>query len=532
MKDAADPLLQAFGALKRRLGKVAVLSELSVREFVTPFLEVIRSEAVAGPITAVALDSVSKFLSYGIVAPGSPGLVAGVEDIADAVTHAKFVGTSLASDEVVLLKILQVLRTLLLVPVGNALSNEAVCELMQSCFRISCEPRLSELLRSTAEQTLVDMVHKLFARLGELDAEATNNTADADLLPTTLTTHASDNDSITGSPLKPARPASPGDQPEAPGTSAEAADEAANPATAVLNAAPPREAAAAAAAPGPVPSSSPPPPAVPAGARSPPLGADAADSFGERINLQGVRFEPQPAHPHPLTAPYGVPCVRELLRFLVSLITVRENPENMIRMGLSLLTVAMETGGVHLHKFPPLMEMAEDSLLRNLFQLLRHDNMSLFAAALRVIFLTFESQLPSLKFQLEHFLKLAIQMDYPSYEHKEGVLDTLLQLFCIPAFVTDLYINFDAHLYGGPLLEDLVRFLAQNAFSDAGDVPVMSTHLTALDTLLAAINQMTMAIPASLCSTDTLPSRADIVDIKRKKAILAAGSSAVSKKKI
>lgn len=85
-----------------------------------------------------------------------------MENIADAVTHARFVGTDQASDGVVLMKILQVkfiqnssllfflqivilqvLRTLVLHPGGTALTNESVCEIMLSCFRICFETRLS-----------------------------------------------------------------------------------------------------------------------------------------------------------------------------------------------------------------------------------------------------------------------------------------------------------------------------------------------------------------------------------------------------
>ncbi|XP_073421320.1 Golgi-specific brefeldin A-resistance guanine nucleotide exchange factor 1-like isoform X2 [Dendrobates tinctorius] len=92
--------------------------------------------------------------------------------MADAVTHARFVGTDPASDEVVLMKILQVLRTLLLTPVGAHLTNESVCEIMQSCFRICFEMRLSELLRKSAEHTLVDMVQLLFSRLPQFKEES------------------------------------------------------------------------------------------------------------------------------------------------------------------------------------------------------------------------------------------------------------------------------------------------------------------------------------------------------------------------
>ena len=43
------------------------LSEIDVNTFLGPFLDVIRSEDTTGPITGIALSSVNKFLSYGLV---------------------------------------------------------------------------------------------------------------------------------------------------------------------------------------------------------------------------------------------------------------------------------------------------------------------------------------------------------------------------------------------------------------------------------------------------------------------------------
>ena len=73
-------------------------------------------------------------------------------------------GVDPSADEVVLMKIMEVLRTLMLSPVGLLLTNESVCEIMQSTFRICFENRLSELLRKTAEHTLSDMIQLLFTR--------------------------------------------------------------------------------------------------------------------------------------------------------------------------------------------------------------------------------------------------------------------------------------------------------------------------------------------------------------------------------
>uniref|UniRef100_A0A672MT09 Golgi-specific brefeldin A-resistance guanine nucleotide exchange factor 1 n=1 Tax=Sinocyclocheilus grahami TaxID=75366 RepID=A0A672MT09_SINGR len=158
-------LIMAEILLTRTKNK-AYLSDVEPNVFLRPFLEVVRSEDTTGPITGLALTSVNKFLSYGLIDANHEGAAEGIENMADAVTHARFVGTDPASDEVVLMKILQVLRTLLLTPVGAHLTNESVCEIMQSCFRICFEMRLSELLRKSAEHTLVDMVQLLFSRWG------------------------------------------------------------------------------------------------------------------------------------------------------------------------------------------------------------------------------------------------------------------------------------------------------------------------------------------------------------------------------
>ena len=43
------------------------LDELTPNDFLTPFLDVIRSEDTTGPITGLALSSVNKLLSYGLI---------------------------------------------------------------------------------------------------------------------------------------------------------------------------------------------------------------------------------------------------------------------------------------------------------------------------------------------------------------------------------------------------------------------------------------------------------------------------------
>jgi len=69
-----------------------------------------------------------------------------VENIADAITHTRFLGTEKTSDAIVLMKTLQVLYCLMMSPEGEFLPNESVCEIMMSCFRFCFEVRLSGML--------------------------------------------------------------------------------------------------------------------------------------------------------------------------------------------------------------------------------------------------------------------------------------------------------------------------------------------------------------------------------------------------
>lgn len=87
---------------------------------------------------------------------------------------------------------MQVLRTLLLTPVGSCMSNEAVCELMQTCFKICFEMRLSELLRRCAEQTLTDMIHLLFSRLHVLSVPDKNEALNSPVKNTLTTSPVGD----------------------------------------------------------------------------------------------------------------------------------------------------------------------------------------------------------------------------------------------------------------------------------------------------------------------------------------------------
>lgn len=66
--------------------------------------------------------------------------------------------------------------------------------------------------------------------------------------------------------------------------------------------------------------------------------------------------------------PYGVECIRELFRFLVSLCNPndKQNSEKMLHIGLTLLTVALEVGADSIGQYQTLLVLVKDDLCRNI----------------------------------------------------------------------------------------------------------------------------------------------------------------------
>ena len=198
-------------------------------EYLEPFLETIRCEETSGVVTQRALSAVHAFLRAELLSLNPASAPAAMVAVVKAATFCRFEVTDPAADEVVLMCILQLLvgciecnagglgctrprscslvsrisrriprrtspppllppphpltpsppltqrpfipvgapphRLTMRLRAGALLSDEAVCEVVHSCFRISSQSSLSELLRHSAESGLRRIVHVLFARV-------------------------------------------------------------------------------------------------------------------------------------------------------------------------------------------------------------------------------------------------------------------------------------------------------------------------------------------------------------------------------
>lgn len=97
------------------------------------------------------------------------------------------------------------------------------------------------------------------------------------------------------------------------------------------------------------------------------------------INERGIRFTPQVQEEVPIS-PYGLACVRELFRFLISLCNPldKQNTDVMIHLGLTLLIVAFEVSADHIGKYATLLALVKNDLCRNLLSVSNIENQIIY----------------------------------------------------------------------------------------------------------------------------------------------------------
>ncbi|KAM7384982.1 hypothetical protein PAMP_001086 [Pampus punctatissimus] len=494
-----DPLLNSFGHLKEILNSIKEvtepqlppsssidpfccseeLSDVEPNVFLRPFLEVVRSEDTTGPITGLALTSVNKFLSYGLIDSNHEAAAEAIENMADAVTHARFVGTDPASDEVVLMKILQLKMR------AGGMSESSKWKKQKRSPR---PPR--HMVRSPSGQmdpaTLSN--NNLSGGVPFIDQGSSTSTLPASDSAGSSISSPTTTDSGLGTCSKATSREDLSDL--------EQCSSSAN--TPSIASLPQTESGSPDAQPegrqvGPAQSTS--VESIPEVLEDKDSITDQSDSTSvhdmDYVNPRGVRFTQSTQRDGASLIPYGLPCLRELFRFLISLTNPhdRHNTDAMMHMGLQLLTVALESA--HISNYQSLLGLVKDELCRHLFQLLCVDRMNLYASSIRVCFLLFESMRMHLKFQLEMYLKKLMDIITSEnikmpYEMKEMALEALVQLWRIPSFVTELYINYDCDFYCSNLFEDLTKLLSKNAFPVSGQL--YTTHLLSLEALLTVID--------------------------------------------
>lgn len=462
-----------------------------------PFLQIIQAKGTAAPITLLALRGIRKFLAYGFIAPESPRFALAMQSLSAAITHCQFDISDSAQEEVVLLMILHLMEDMLSGPGGDILSDESVCDMMGRGLTICSRPRFSEVLRRTAEASMVRMCQIIFEDLKHLEVEAGEESDALD-----KQTDA-DMDNVKMDPA-----ANGTDVPSTPDP------------TAIQGSVEPRQSSSSEKA-----SSSADTPATGEAGRS------STSSSSESSISVDLR-------------PYSLPSVRELFRVLVSFLDPndRKQPDQMRVMALRIIHVALEVAGPSIARHPALATIAEDRLCCHLFQLVRSDNMAILQEALIVAGTLLSTCREVLKLQQELYLSYLVACLHPSVDiprepgidpslysgipqapklvkpppsqassgrstpvpvkdrqklgmeggarkpdARQAMVENIGVLVRMPTFMVELFVNYDCDEDRSDLCEDMIGLLSRNALPDSATWSTTSVPPLCLDALLRFI---------------------------------------------
>ncbi|KAI2640805.1 hypothetical protein GGS26DRAFT_539852 [Hypomontagnella submonticulosa] len=522
-----NPLMAGFGRLRHELSSCKEIHEFDAPALLNPFLQVIQASSTSAPITILALKAIRKFLSYGFISPGSPRFPLAMQSLSTAITHCRFEASDSAQDEVVLLMILHLMEDMLSGPGGALLSDESVCEMMETGLTMCCQSRLSELLRRTAEAAMVRMCQIIFEHLKHLeveagdDLEALDNQANGDMEGVKMVPSTNGNDVIASS--------------DAPTNE-------------------PRESSGS---------------------------ENTSNDVEEAVGRESLESDDSVD-----IKPYSLPSMKELFRVLVDLLDPhdKQQGDTMRVMALRIIHVALEVAGPSIARHPALAVVAEDRLCRHLFQLVRSDNMAILQESLIVAGTLLETCRGVLKLQQELFLSYLIAclhppVDIPREAHidptlydgipqrpsgvkppasqagsgrstpvpvkdrqklgmeggarkpdaRQAMVESVGALTRMPTFLVELFVNYDSDANRGNLCEDMIGLLSRSALPDSATWSTTSVPPLCLDALLGFVQSIADRLDDEPVS-DGLPDRAKLREERRRKKVIVKGATKFNEK--
>jgi brefeldin A-resistance guanine nucleotide exchange factor 1 len=525
-----NPLMSAFAKLRVDLKSCKDIHEFDTASLLQPFLQVIRSSSTTAPITSLALIAITKMLAYGVVTSTNPHFGYGMQLLASTVTHCRFEGDNSPSDEVVFLRILKLMEDMICGPSGDVLGDQSVCEIVECALSICCHLRMSEVLRRSAEISMVTMCQTIFGRLKMLENE---HGEEPGAYGDTVLQADMDKAKIDSNP---------------------------NGKTGVDSMAQLR-----------------------AGSLEVPH-TEGNGSARTSMDVNGSQLDlsKPPGEEDKDVKPYGLPSIAELFRVLADLLDPhdRARTDTLRVMALRIVNVALEVAGPSIANHPSLASLAKDTMCRNLFQLVRSDNIAILHESLRVAGTLLATCRSVLRLQQELFLSYIIACLHPRVpipeepnidpslykgvpqapalikpmpnpgtqsgrstpvpvkdrqklgmeggsrkpDAREAMVESVGALVRIPSYMVELFVNYDCEIDRSDLCLDMVGLLARNAFPDSATWSTTNVPPLCLDSLLGYVQYVAERMNDEPV-TAGLPDVEALREQRRRKKVIIKGAS-------
>ena len=352
-----NSIVRSFRKLNEYLEGIFDLREVDCVVYLSPFHEVIVSENASGLLTSASLSSISKFVSYGFLCPSFPRVKEGIALIANCISRCVFEESDWESDEVILMKLLELSTLALRCDASSMLSVGAAWDMYSTCIGIHSQYWASKILRSEAETALRNLTLTTFSRAyNALSPPQPTTTLPLSTTASTAGTGAEsgDNSNIDAT------------------TAASSTGLSSSSISFALGA-----------------------PLLMSGATK------VADSgVGAGALLHGSKGKPTATNlsweklsqAHCFEGPTGVALLlAKVMTVLSALMDMQTQTVDCVKFALTLVNIALESGGPALGAIVPLVEVLRGDICRNLLRASQSDDLAVFSLALRVVFNLFVS---------------------------------------------------------------------------------------------------------------------------------------------
>ena len=141
MENEENALLQPFRRLNEYLEGTFNLREVDCVQYIEPFHHVIVSDKASGLLTSASLSSLIKFVLYGFLSADFPRAAEGINLIAGSISRCVFEETDWESDEVILMKLLELSTMCFRCDASMLLTVASSWEIYSTCLSIRAQYR-------------------------------------------------------------------------------------------------------------------------------------------------------------------------------------------------------------------------------------------------------------------------------------------------------------------------------------------------------------------------------------------------------
>ncbi|KAJ8774609.1 hypothetical protein K2173_017055 [Erythroxylum novogranatense] len=449
-------LIESLKALRKQIfSRSHPWHTINPAVYLQPFLDVIRSDEIGAPITGVALSSVYKILTLDVINEKTVKVEDAMNFVVATITSCQFEVTDPYSEEAILLKILQILLACMKSKASVTLSNQHVCTIVNTCFRIVHQAK-GELLQHIARHTMHELITCIFSHLPDVHDPECSVVNGSKIVKRKnggpdnhYTTKSKQLESRTGCSEFVGRDSS-----------------------------------------------------VSLGSTD---STDQVANLMENNTISAGSGKGSLAYDLQFLEPYGGPCMVEVFHFLCSLLNVVEyvsmDPrsdsvafdEDLPLFALNLINSAVELGGKSIKNHPRLLSLVQDELFRNLMQFGMSRSPVILSMVCSVVLNLYHHLRTELKLQLEAFfsyviLRLAQSRYCASYQQQEVAIGALIDFCRQKKFMTEMYANFDCDITCSNVFEDIANLLSMTAFPLNSSLTTI--HILALDGLISVIQGM------------------------------------------